>query len=73
MINTLKKIILKRVIIEGLTSSLKRLQLDYVDIVFSHRFDHLVPMEEICRAFHYVIQQGWAFYWGTSKWNADEI
>lgn len=60
-------------VIEGLRNSLKRLEFDYVDVVFCHRPDSDVPMEEICRAFDWVIRQGWAFYWGTSEWNADEI
>ncbi|EEB95488.1 hypothetical protein MPER_05537, partial [Moniliophthora perniciosa FA553] len=30
-------------------------------------------MEEVVRAFNYVIEQGWAFYWGTSEWSAREI
>ncbi|XP_013408356.1 voltage-gated potassium channel subunit beta-2-like, partial [Lingula anatina] len=30
-------------------------------------------MEEIVRAFTHVINQGWAMYWGTSRWNAMEI
>ena len=60
-------------IIEGLKNSLKRLQLDYVDLVFAHRFDHITPIEEICRAFNFVIEKGWAFYWGTSEWTAEEI
>jgi aryl-alcohol dehydrogenase-like predicted oxidoreductase len=30
-------------------------------------------MEEIVRAFNYVIEKGWAFYWGTSEWSAQEI
>ena len=60
-------------IIEGLNLSLKRLQLDYVDIVFCHRYDRYTPLEETCRAMNYVINKGWAFYWGTSEWNADQI
>ena len=32
-----------------------------------------VPMEEIVRAFNFVIEQGWAFYWATSEWSAREI
>jgi voltage-dependent potassium channel beta subunit len=60
-------------IIEGLVASLRRLQLDYVDIVYAHRPDRLTPMEETVRAFNYVIEKGWAFYWGTSEWSADEI
>lgn len=60
-------------IVEGLKESLERLQLDYVDVVFAHRHDVNVPMEEIVRAFNYVIDKGWAFYWGTSQWGAREI
>ncbi|KAH7376700.1 NADP-dependent oxidoreductase domain-containing protein [Plectosphaerella cucumerina] len=61
-------------IIEGLRASLDRLQLDYVDIVYAHRPDRLTPMEEVVRAFNHVIEiRGWAMYWGTSEWSADEI
>ncbi|KAA8644920.1 hypothetical protein EYZ11_005291 [Aspergillus tanneri] len=60
-------------IIEGTRASLERLQLDYIDIIYAHRPDRLTPMEETVRAFNFVIEQGWAFYWGTSEWSADEI
>ncbi|RYO30227.1 putative voltage-gated potassium channel subunit beta [Alternaria arborescens] len=61
-------------IIEGLRASLKRMDLEYVDIVYAHRPDRLTPMEETVRAFNHVIEQkGWALYWGTSEWSADEI
>ncbi|KAJ7266408.1 Aldo keto reductase [Mycena haematopus] len=60
-------------IIEGTQESLERLQMTYVDVIFAHRYDRTVPMEEIVRAFNYVIEKGWAFYWGTSEWSAQEI
>ncbi|RUS33167.1 NADP-dependent oxidoreductase domain-containing protein, partial [Jimgerdemannia flammicorona] len=60
-------------IIEGLQASLKRLQLDYVDLVYAHRPDPDTPMEEIVRAFNFVIDRGMAFYWGTSEWSAQQI
>jgi aryl-alcohol dehydrogenase-like predicted oxidoreductase len=61
-------------IIEGLRASLKRLDLEYVDIIYAHRPDRLTPMEETVRAFNHVIEQkGWAMYWGTSEWSSDEI
>ncbi|EJT76765.1 hypothetical protein GGTG_06680 [Gaeumannomyces tritici R3-111a-1] len=61
-------------IIEGLRASLQRLDLEYVDIVYAHRPDRLTPMEETVRAFNHVIEiKGWALYWGTSEWSADEI
>jgi len=60
-------------IIEGLRNSLKRLQLEYVDVVFCHRYDLRTPIEEVCRAMNWVIEKGWAFYWGTSEWDASQI
>jgi aryl-alcohol dehydrogenase-like predicted oxidoreductase len=60
-------------IVEGMQNSLKRLQLDYVDVVFSHRPDYECDLEETCAAFHYIIEKGWAFYWGTSEWTAPRI
>ena len=47
--------------------------MDYVDILFAHRFDPDVPLEEVCRAFDWVINKGYAFYWGTSEWTSEEI
>ncbi|ORY83819.1 putative voltage-gated potassium channel subunit beta [Protomyces lactucae-debilis] len=61
-------------IIEGMTGSLERLGLDYVDVVFCHRADFwCTPMEETVRAMNYLIEQGKTFYWGTSEWSAFEI
>jgi len=60
-------------IIEGVNASLKRLQLDYVDLLFAHRPDPETPIEETVFAFNQVIREGKAFYWGTSEWSAAEI
>jgi voltage-dependent potassium channel beta subunit len=60
-------------IIEGMNNSLRRLQLDYVDLVFCHRPDRNTPIEETVRAMDQVIRSGKAFYWGTSEWSAAEI
>jgi len=60
-------------IIEGANDALKRLQLDYVDLIFCHRADVHTPIEETVRAMNYLIDQGKAFYWGTSEWSADQI
>ncbi|KAF7791757.1 hypothetical protein EIP86_002781 [Pleurotus ostreatoroseus] len=60
-------------IIEGTKEALERLGLDYVDVIFAHRPDPTVPMEEVVRAFNFVIEKGWAFYWATSEWSAREI
>lgn len=42
-------------IIEGARNSLKRLQMDYVDIIYAHRADEETPLEEVCRAFSWLI------------------
>jgi aryl-alcohol dehydrogenase-like predicted oxidoreductase len=42
-------------IIEGTNNCLKRLQLDYVDIIFCHRPDYETPLEETCRAMSWLI------------------
>jgi len=60
-------------IIEGLDASLDRLQVQYVDLLFAHRPDIHTPVEETVRAMNHVINQGKAFYWGTSEWSAQEI
>jgi len=60
-------------VIEGTTAALERLQTDYVDLVFCHRPDRFTPIEETVRAMNYLIDQGMAFYWGTSEWTAEEI
>ncbi len=60
-------------IIEGTDAALKRLQMDYVDLIFCHRPDPDTPIEETVRAMTHVINQGKAFYWGTSEWSAQQI
>jgi voltage-dependent potassium channel beta subunit len=60
-------------IIEGTNNALKRLQLEYVDLLFAHRPDPETPIEETVFAFNQVIREGKAFYWGTSEWSAAEI
>ncbi len=60
-------------IIEGTDASLKRMQTDYVDLLFCHRPDKHTPIEETVRAMNQVIGSGKAFYWGTSQWTAEQI
>jgi voltage-dependent potassium channel beta subunit len=60
-------------IIEGVNNALKRLQMDYVDMVFCHRPDRNTPIEETVRAMDLVVRSGRAYYWGTSEWSAAEI
>lgn len=60
-------------ILEGTDASLKRMGLDYVDLLFAHRPDPSTPIEETVRAMNHVLNQGKALYWGTSEWNAAQI
>ncbi|MEK7439903.1 MAG: aldo/keto reductase [Chloroflexota bacterium] len=63
----------RKYLMEAIDGSLKRLQMDYVDLIFCHRADPETPIEETVRAMHDIITQGKALYWGTSEWSADSI
>lgn len=60
-------------LLEGINASLKRLDMEYVDLLFCHRPDPETPLEETVRAMDIIIKQGKAFYWGTSEWSAGDI
>jgi voltage-dependent potassium channel beta subunit len=60
-------------IYEACRRSLKRLQLDYLDLFFCHRPDPTTPIEETVRAMDDLIHQGLVLYWGTSEWAAADI
>ena len=63
----------RKYLVDGINGSLKRLQMDYVDIVYCHRNDPNTPVEETVWAMHNLIEWGKALYWGTSEWRAEEI
>lgn len=58
---------------EGTEASLKRMQTDYVDLLFCHRPDKDTPIEETVWAMNQMIKEGKALYWGTSEWSAEQI
>ncbi|MDF1522778.1 MAG: aldo/keto reductase [Trueperaceae bacterium] len=60
-------------VLESIDLSLERLQTDYVDLYFAHRYDPETPMEEIVDAFSDVVRSGRAHYWGTSEWTPAQI
>lgn len=55
----------------SIDQSLKRMQLDYVDIFYSHRYDGVTPVEETMQALIDIVRQGKALYVGISKYPAD--
>jgi aryl-alcohol dehydrogenase-like predicted oxidoreductase len=60
-------------IMESINGSLRRLQLDYVDIYQAHRYDYSTPLEETMQAFADIVHSGKALYIGVSEWTASEI
>jgi len=60
-------------IYEACRNSMKRLQLDYLDLFFCHRPDPTTPIEETVRAMDDLVHQGKFMYWGTSEWTAAVI
>jgi voltage-dependent potassium channel beta subunit len=60
-------------VMESAHASLKRLKLDYVDILYCHRYDSETPVEETLRAFDDLIRQGKILYAGISEWSAAQI
>ncbi|MFX1767655.1 aldo/keto reductase [Paraburkholderia sp. A1RI-2L] len=60
-------------IMEGVKASLRRLQLDHIDLYQIHGFDPATPIEETVRAFDTLVQQGHVRYVGVSNWAAWQI
>jgi voltage-dependent potassium channel beta subunit len=60
-------------IIEQCNASLKRLNTDYFDIYYCHRYDKETPLEETLRALDDLVRQGKVFYVGVSEWTAEQI
>lgn len=58
---------------ESIHASLRRLQTDYVDLYFCHRFDPDTPVEEVVFTMNDLIHQGKVLYWGTSEWEPHQI
>ena len=63
----------RKYLMQAIDGSLKRMGLDFIDLVYCHRPDAQTPIEETVHAMSDMITQGKALYWGTSEWSADEI
>ena len=60
-------------VFEQCHASLRRLDVDYVDLYQCHRYDEAVPLEETCSVMNDLIRQGKVLYWGVSEWTAPQI
>ena len=63
----------RKYLTHAMDGSLKRLGLDFIDLVYCHRPDPHTPIEETVWAMSDMIARGKALYWGTSEWSAQEI
>lgn len=57
----------------SLDQSLKRMNLDYVDLFYSHRYDHNTPLEETLQAMADIVHSGKALYLGISRWPLEAL
>jgi aryl-alcohol dehydrogenase-like predicted oxidoreductase len=60
-------------IIDGIHGSLRRLNVEYVDLFQAHRYDYETPLEETMQAFADIVRQGKALYIGVSEWTAEQL
>jgi len=60
-------------IFESVHNSLKNLKTDYLDLEQCHRYDPDTTLEETCRAFNTLIEQGKILYWGVSECTIDQL
>ena len=58
---------------ESINASLRRLQMDYVDLYQAHRYDYATPLEETMTAFADVVRSGKALYIGVSEWTPEQL
>jgi L-glyceraldehyde 3-phosphate reductase len=61
----------RKYMMSSLDQSLKRMQVDYFDLFYSHRFDPDTPLDETLGALDSAVQQGKALYVGISSYSAD--
>lgn len=62
----------KKYLIASLDQSLKRMELEYVDIFYHHRPDPETPLEETMGALDQIVKQGKALYVGISQYSAED-
>lgn len=60
-------------IMNAIEGTLERLNLDYIDLYFLHRYDYTTPVKETVLAMDDLIKTGKVLYWGTSAWTAAQL
>lgn len=62
----------RKYLVASVNQSLRRMNLEYVDIFYSHRYDPNTPLEETMSALDYIVRSGKALYAGISNYPADK-
>lgn len=60
-------------IFDSIHGSLKRLNVDYIDLYYCHRYDENTPLVETIQAMQDLVHMGKIMHWGVSQWTADQI
>lgn len=63
----------RKYMMASLDQSLRRMNLDYVDLYYSHRYDPETPLEETLQALVDIVKQGKALYVGISRWPLEAL
>lgn len=63
----------RKYLMASIDQSLRRMQLDYVDLFYSHRYDPNTPLEETLQALVDIVRQGKALYIGISRWPLEAL
>lgn len=63
----------RKYLMASLDQSLKRMNLDYVDLFYSHRLDPVTPLEETLQALVDIVRSGKALYVGISNWPLEQL
>lgn len=63
----------RKYMMASLDQSLRRMNLDYVDLYYSHRYDPETPLEETLQVLVDVVRQGKALYVGVSRWPLEAL
>lgn len=61
----------RKYLMASLDQSLRRMNIDYVDVFYSHRYDPNTPLEETLQALVDIVRRGKALYAGISRWPAE--
>ena len=63
----------RKYLMASLDQSLHRMNLDYVDLFYSHRYDPITPLEETLQALVDIVRSGKALYVGISRWPLEAL